>query len=484
MAAEGPLAGGRRAAPDPPPVPVLDHPDPAPPDLPEPALAIAHRLQAAGHRVYLVGGAVRDHLLGRAPHDHDLATDARPEVVAALLPGAVTDDAAFGRVLVGDVDVLTLRREGQYKDRRRPSQVVWTRSIRADLARRDFTANAMAWDLAPGTGGLVDPFGGRADLAAGLLRAVGRPERRFAEDALRVLRAIRLRAELGLSYHPSLARALAGAAADDLVGDLAPERVRDECTRALTAPAGGMALRDLQRFGLLAAVLPECVPMVGCVQTNPMHLWDVWEHSVRAVEAAAPRPHLRWAALLHDVAKPMCRTVGEDGVTHFYGHEAAGAEIARALLRRLRFPEAFTAAVSGLVRHHMFAHGPETGLGAARRLVLALGPDGARDLLELRRADRAASRWGQGYGPEGERLLGHLRAIEGAGERLHLRDLEAGGRDVMALRGLAAGPEVGRVLRRMHQEVLDGRLPNRRPDLLEWLRTAAGDGARSAERAP
>jgi tRNA nucleotidyltransferase (CCA-adding enzyme) len=451
------------------------------PPLPEGVAAIARRLQEAGFRAYLVGGAVRDHLLGREPHDHDLATDARPERVAALLPGAVTDDAAFGRVRVGDVDVLTLRREGRYRDRRRPSEVVWTGSIRADLARRDFTVNAMAWDLGSG-GGLVDPFGGRADLRAGLLRAVGRPERRFDEDALRVLRAVRLRAELSLSYHPSLLRALAGAAAADLLRDLAPERVREECTRALVAPGAGTALRDLQRLGLLCRLLPECVPMVGCTQNNPMHLFDVWEHSVRAVEAAAAVPHLRWAALLHDCGKPSCRTVGEDGTTHFYGHEQAGAEIAGGILRRLRFPAAFVTAVCGLVRHHMFSHGPEAGMGAARRLVLALGPDGARDLLELRRADRAAARWGQGYGADGERLLAHLRAIEEAGERLALRDLEASGRDVMGVLGLGPGPAVGRVLRRMHQEVLDGRLPNRREELLAWLRRAGGPGEAAAEK--
>jgi putative nucleotidyltransferase with HDIG domain len=444
-----------------------------PPPLPNRVSAVARTLQAAGFRAYLVGGAVRDHLLGRPPHDHDLATDAPPERVAALLPGARSDDARFGRVGVGDVDVLTLRREGRYRDRRRPSEVVWTRSIRADLARRDFTVNAMAWDLDPAGGGLVDPWGGRADLEAGLLRAVGRPERRLAEDALRALRALRLRAELGFSYHPSLLRALGTAAAEDILADLAPERVREECTRALVAPGGGGALRDMRRLGLLPRILPECVPMVGCAQNNPMHLWDVWEHSVHAVEASAAVAHLRWAALLHDVGKPACRTLGPDGRTHFYGHEAVGEEIARAVLRRLRFPEAFVGAVASLVRRHMFSYGPETGRGAARRLVLALGPGGVRDLLELRRADRAASRWGRGYGPEGERLLGDLRAIEEAGERLALRDLGVSGHDVMAALGVEPGPAVGRVLRRLHQEVLDGRIPNRRSDLLTWLQRCA-----------
>ena len=416
---------------------------------------------------------MRDGLLGRTPHDYDLATDAAPGRVASLFPRAVVDDAAFGRVLVGGVDVLTLRRESEYKDRRRPSRVAFSRSIRADLARRDFTVNAMAVDLA--TAGLIDPFGGRGDLALGVLRAVGRPERRFDEDALRVLRAVRFRAQLGLSYHPALAAALTAAGGADMLRDLSAERVRDELTACLVAPGCGTALRDLRRHGLLARVLPECLPMVGCVQKNPMHLYDVWEHSVRAVEAAPSRGELRWAALLHDVAKPACRTVDADGMTHFYGHEGAGADVARAVLRRLRFPEAFTQRVAGLVRHHMFSYALETKAGAARRLVLALGRDGARGLLELRRADRAASRWGQGYGPEGERLLAHLRALEEAGERFELRDLAVDGRDVMEALSLPPGPRVGEVLRELHQMVLDERVGNRRVELLGAIRERFGE---------
>lgn len=441
--------------------------------LPEEVAGIARRLTAAGHDVYLVGGAVRDALLGRTPHDFDLATDAHPDRVLTFFPGAVADDAAFGRVLVQGTDVLTLRREGEYKDRRRPSRVTFSRSIRADLARRDFTINAMAVDLR--TGALLDPFLGREDLAAGLLRTVGRPERRFEEDALRILRAVRFRAQLGLSFHPALARALSDAGRGGLaLPALSAERIRDELTAALTAPGSGGALRDLARYGLLGQVLPECLPMVGCEQRNPMHLFDVWEHSVRSVEAVAPKPRLRWAALLHDVGKPACRTVDAEGMTHFYGHETAGAELAGRLLRRLRFPDVFVARVTGLVRHHMFSYNPETRVGAARRLVLALGPDGARDLLELRRADRQGSRWGQGYGPEGERLLVHLRDLEAAGERFELRDLAVDGRDVMTVLRLAPGPRVGQILRDLHQLVLDDALPNRREDLVRWLSRHAG----------
>lgn len=437
-------------------------------ELPSGAAGVARRLLEAGYRCFLVGGAVRDRLLGREPQDYDLATDARPEAVRALLPEGVSDDAAFGRVLVGEVDVLTLRRESAYKDRRHPSRVVFSRSIRADLARRDFTCNALALDVAGG--GCVDPFGGRRDIALGVLRAVGSPERRFAEDALRILRAVRLRAQLGFSYHPALAAALAEAGATAALAHVSAERVRDELSAALLAPGGGGALRDLARYGLLAGTLPECLPMVGCAQRNPMHLYDVWEHSVRAAEAAPAQAALRWAALLHDVGKPACRTVDAAGMTHFYGHETAGAELAGAILRRLRCPEAFVRRVAALVRHHMFSYAPETRLGAARRLVLALGAEGVRDLLELRRADRAAARWGQGYGPEGERLLGHLVALREAGERFALRDLAVDGRDVMAACRLPAGPRVGEVLRALHQAVLDDRLPNARAALLEHLR--------------
>lgn len=436
--------------------------------LPPEVAALAGRLRAAGHTAFLVGGAVRDRMLGRTPADYDLATTARPAQVLALLPGAVADDAAFGRVKVGGVDVLTLRREAEYRDRRRPSQVRFTRSVRADLARRDFTVNAMAVDLADGT--LVDPWGGRRDLELGILRTVGPPERRFAEDALRVLRAVRLRAQLGLSYHPRLAAALGGAA--PLLEALSAERVRDEMGLALVAPGCGGALRDLQRHALLDAVLPECLPMVGCPQRTPMHRFDVWEHSVRAAAAVAPALHLRWAALLHDAGKPSCLTWGPDGATRFYGHAQLGAQMAGRILRRLRLPERVVARVVALVAQHMFSYGPETKPGAARRLLLALGAEGVDDLLELRRADRQASLWGQGYGPEGERLLAHRRAIAEAGERLRLADLAVGGHDVMEALGLSPGPAVGEALRALHRLVLDDALPNERAALLGRL--AAG----------
>jgi tRNA nucleotidyltransferase (CCA-adding enzyme) len=451
--------------------------------LPDPVARIAATLHQAGHAVYLVGGAVRDLLLGRTPHDWDLATDAHPPQVAALFPQGKVDDAAFGRVLVGDVDVLTLRREARYKDRRHPSEVVFTRSVRADLGRRDFTVNAMAVDLGAGLDGgdppLLDPFHGARDLELGVLRAVGDPVRRFGEDALRVLRAIRFRAELGLSYEPKLAQALAQAGREGWLRDLSAERVRDELSRILLAPGCGEALRDLVRYGLLGAVLPECVPMVGCEQWTPMHLYDVWEHSVRAVQAVAPTLTLRWAALLHDVAKPACRTLepadrpprpGAPAVrAHFYGHEVQGADVARAVLRRLRYPEWVVGRVSGLVRHHMFTYAPDTKAGAARRLILALGMGGVFELLELRHADRQAARWPPGYGRDGERLLAHVRAIAAARERFELRDLAVNGHDVMEVLGIPPGPRVGAVLRALHQRVLDEELPNEREALRAWI---------------
>ncbi len=442
--------------------------------LSDEAAAIARLLLDAGWQVFVVGGAVRDGLLGRVPRDIDLATDAPPDRVGAILGSGglrpVLDDAAFGRVLVGTVDVLTLRREAEYKDRRRPSRVEFTDSVEQDLARRDFTANAMAIDLRDGA--LIDPHRGTTDIERGILRAVGPAPRRLREDALRLLRAVRLRAELGFSYHPALARALAMPSLGRGIGLLSAERVRDELSRLLLAPGVLQGLDDLRRFGLLPRVLPECVPMVGCPQDSPMHQWDVWEHALYATQTIAVTLPLRWAALLHDVAKPACRTTDETGRGHFYGHERVGEGVARDVLRRLRYGHDFVNQVAALVRHHMFHYGPETGLGAARRLVLALGASGVRDLLELRRADRQASLWGYGVGPEGERLTVHLREI--ATERFARNDLEIDGHDVMRETGWDRGPDIGRALRAVHQRVLDGAVPNRRDALLtalrDWLR--------------
>ena len=421
------------------------------------AQAILTRLEQAGYQAFAVGGCVRDTLLGRTPGDWDITTSALPEQVMALFD-AVPTGIAHGTVTVRlegrGFEVTTFRGDGPYLDGRHPSGVVFTRHLEEDLARRDFTVNAMAMDL---RGRITDPFGGREDLQRRLLRCVGDPERRLQEDALRILRALRFAAVLGFSVEPETAAALVHQAHRlDLI---APERVSHELQRLLTGAYVGPVLR--QFAPVLAAVLPEIRPLMGFEQHSPHHRYDVWEHTVRSVETIAPQPVLRWTMLLHDVAKPQCFTLDEQGKGHFYGHDAQGAAMAEEILRRLRLPRRDTERIVLLIREHMRQIAPtEKSVG---RALHRLGPEALEQLLAVQRADRLATGAGDTeLLDQLQELLENLLAEERC---FTLRQLAVNGRDLMAL-GLA-GPAVGRMLQQLLAQVLDGTLPNDHAALLD-----------------
>ena len=421
------------------------------------AQAILTRLEQAGYQAFAVGGCVRDTLLGRTPGDWDITTSALPEQVMALFD-AVPTGIAHGTVTVRlegrGFEVTTFRGDGPYLDGRHPSGVVFTRHLEEDLARRDFTVNAMAMDL---RGRITDPFGGREDLQRRLLRCVGDPERRLQEDALRILRALRFAAVLGFSVEPETAAALVHQAHRlDLI---APERVSHELQRLLTGAYVGPVLR--QFAPVLAAVLPEIRPLMGFEQHSPHHRYDVWEHTVRSVETIAPQPVLRWTMLLHDVAKPQCFTLDEQGKGHFYGHDAQGAAMAEEILRRLRLPRRDTERIVLLIREHMRQIAPtEKSVG---RALHRLGPEALEQLLAVQRADRLATGTGDTeLLDQLQELLENLLAEERC---FTLRQLAVNGRDLMAL-GLA-GPAVGRMLQQLLAQVLDGTLPNDHAALLD-----------------
>ena len=379
--------------------------------IPEHVKTILSRLEAAGHEAYCVGGAVRDRLLGRAPGDWDVTTSALPEEVSALFaPHALPTGLRHGTVTVKPegvpgVEVTTYRRDGAYSDCRRPDSVEFTASLEEDLARRDFTVNAMALDL---RGALADPFGGGEDLKRGLLRAVGEPEKRFGEDALRILRGLRFAARLGFSIEAGTDRALRACA--PLLERIAPERVREELTGILCGPYAETVLRSYP--DVLGVVLPEIAPSVGFDQRSVYHCYDVWEHTARAVGAAPSAPVLRWTMLLHDLGKPDTFFLDGEGRGHFYGHWRKSAEYAGAILDQA----------------------PEY-----------------RDRQVL------IGQW--------EDLL-NLVLQEGA--CFSLRQLAVRGGDLTAL-GLR-GPAVGRVLQALLDQVLDGKLPNDREILLHCVR--------------
>ena len=316
-------------------------------EIPGYVQAVLEALEAAGHEAWCVGGCVRDALLGREPGDWDVTTSARPEETLAVFPtqGEPTG-LKHGTVTVktpgGPVEVTTYRIDGTYRDHRRPDSVIFTASLEADLSRRDFTVNAMAANL---RGAFRDPFGGREDLRQGILRCVGDPDRRFQEDALRILRGLRFSASLGFSLEPGTAAALRRNR--KLLGEVAPERIQVEFFKLLPGKAAAQVLRTYPEvFGVF---WPELLAMVGFDQRNRHHCYDVWEHTLHALAAAPEDPVLRCTMLLHDVGKPASFTLDKQGVGHFYGHPAVSRELAEGMLRRLRCGTDFRETVVRLV---------------------------------------------------------------------------------------------------------------------------------------
>lgn len=425
---------------------------------------ILQTLEGAGHEAYCVGGCVRDTLLGRTPGDWDITTSARPEETLALFGAdALPTGLRHGTVTVrrpdGSAEVTTFRRDGDYTDHRHPESVAFTDSLTEDLARRDFTVNAMALSL---RGELRDPFHGREDLAAGRIRCVGEPARRFGEDALRILRGLRFAAVLGFAIEPETAAALHRCA--PLLADIAAERILVEMDKLLAGQ--DMASVLLAFPDVIGVFLPEIRPCVGFDQRNKHHCYDVWEHSVRAAEAIAPDTVLRWAMLLHDIGKPDCFTVDEQGVGHFYGHPARSAALAEEICRRMRMDKKSAQRIVTLVQWHD-RDIPRTEKAVARA-ARQLGEETLRQLLAVKRADnRAQSPLCRGRAAELDKAEAILDGLAARQSCFSLRDLAVRGSDLTAL-GLR-GPAVGETLQRLLDAVMDGEAPNEKESLLRLV---------------
>lgn len=438
------------------------------PGLPPAVGEVLNRLSAAGHDAVLVGGSVRDRLLGLPPGDDwDAATSARPEQVAALFPGSSWENR-FGTVTIGRepaVEVTSYRAERGYADRRRPDDVRFGVSLDEDLGRRDFTINAMAWlpdDPAAGDGRLHDPHGGRRDLESRRLRTVGDPRDRFAEDALRLVRAARFAGRFDLVIDAPTARAIRELSST--VASVSAERIRDELLRILALderPSG--AFGHLEQLGLLSVILPELAALRGVPQTKRV-AGDALHHSLAAVDSApaASPPDVRLAALVHDLGKA---TTLEDG--HFIGHEKVGAELAASVLRRLRLPNPTVARIAAVVHYHMYAYDASWTDAAVRRFIHRTHDVDRELLFALRRADNAAS----GVGRIGEENQTELEAriaaeLVGHPELLLRRRLAIDGHDLQRELGLAPGPRIGEVLDRLAEAVVDDPSLNNRETLL------------------
>ncbi len=422
-------------------------------------------LRLSGFQAWAVGGCVRDSLLGKRPHDYDLCTDAMPEQMEAVFSGRslVTAGKKHGTIGVitpeGVVEITTFRRDGSYSDSRHPDRVSFVADIREDLARRDFTVNAVAWSEDTG---YRDPFGGREDLEKKILRAVGDPETRFREDALRILRGVRFALRFSLTPEENTLKAMLTLA--PLLDGLSRERVFSElCGILPLLTAEAMALYA----PILTRAVPELAPTVGFDQHSPHHAYDLYTHISHVVAAVPGDLTLRWAALLHDVGKVPTFTRDETGRGHFYGHAGESARMADAILRRLTAPNALREQVVLLIKNHMTPLQPERK--ALRRAVSRLGRDTTEKLLNLQEADMGSKGTGEDAGnPLFSQVRELLHRMDAEAALPTLRDLAVDGNDLMEL-GLS-GKEIGQCLNGLLAQVVDETLPNTRQALLAAAR--------------
>jgi tRNA nucleotidyltransferase (CCA-adding enzyme) len=450
--------------------------------IPADVLAVCRRLHGAGHEAHLVGGGVRDMLLGRTPADFDVATDAVPEAVLELFGNrfAVPTGLKHGTVTVltdtsppRHVEVTTFRGEGAYLDGRRPSSVTYVKSLADDLARRDFTMNAVAYD--PLADSVADPFDGRGDLSRRVIRAVGDPIARFREDGLRPMRAVRQATQLAFDIDPPTQAAIEPTL--DVFRKVSAERIRDELLKLLAAPLPSRGLELMRATGLLGETIPELLEGVGCTQ-NRFHKHDVFAHTLAVVDNTEGDAIRRLGALLHDVGKPRARQPreGAPGEFSFFQHEYVGAEMADAICRRLKLPNADRERVVGIVKNHMFFYTPDWTDGTVRRFVRRVGGNEVLgDLFALRAGDVK----GRGFDEDPENEIGELRArvaaVAAEDAILKVTDLAINGADVMRVLRVPPSRIIGELLEKLLERVIDDPSLNEREKLEALLRELATD---------
>ena len=425
-------------------------------------------LHTASHEAYLVGGCVRDLLMGVKPKDYDVTTNATPEQIIALFPktfyenvygtvGVVTCGEDLGTICSDEtvkiVEVTPYRLEGTYSDNRHPDAVKWSKNLTDDLSRRDFTVNSIAYN--PVTHEIIDPYDGQKDIENKVIRAVGNSDVRFGEDALRLMRAIRFMSQLDFDIEAVTRESIEKNA--NLLKNISHERARDEFIKLLMSPFPMRGLVLMKETGLLEYVVPELLRGVG-VSQNQAHMFDVWEHNLRTLQHAADKKwplHVRLSAIFHDISKPETKRFSkEKGVITFYGHDVVGARVTREILERLKFPKDLVERVSMFVRWHMFFSDTEQiTLSAVRRLVTNVGKDNIWELINLRICDRV----GTGRPKEEPyRLRMYESMIEQAlKDPVTLKMLKTDGKRIMDVTQETAGPKIGYILHALFDEVLD-----------------------------
>lgn len=435
-------------------------------DLPIYIREIIERLEGQGYRAYLVGGAVRDYLMGKEPKDYDITTDCRPEEVERIFSDKKTIlvGKRFGTINIVNrgrhVEVTTFRTEGAYRDGRRPEEVEFSKSLEEDLKRRDFTINALAYNPAEG---IIDLFGGRKDLGEGLIRTVGDPLERFKEDHLRILRAVRFSTRLEFKIEQGTEDAIRRSRAR--VGEVSCERIREEFFKMILIDRPSDSIRLLESLGLLDIILPELDRLQGFDQKNPNHTMDVYDHSLCVMDRTEPILDLRLAALFHDIGKWTSFSLDEAGVGHFYGHNQESGRMAEKILKRWNTSKKVTENVVNLIHYHMNSKDPIKKSGL-KRLLRKLGEDQIFNLFSLQLADtRCSNEREEDLRMIEERWL-EVEGILEEDETYDKRGLRLDGGDLIGL-GYKEGREIGQILDYLLEEVLEDEEKNERESLIE-----------------
>ncbi len=444
-------------------------------NIPDEVKKIMTILREGGFEAFAVGGCIRDSIMGRDPEDWDLATDAEPGKVQALFERKgfkcfyENDFGTVGIVLSDDperkysdvVEITTYRTESTYSNKRHPDSVRWAKTIEEDLSRRDFTSNAIAVGIEDIK--IVDPYEGKKDIKGKIIRAVGEPEKRFNEDALRIFRAVRFAATLGFEIEPKTLEAIKRNAS--WTAGVSRERVRDELVKVIMSDRAAEGIELLRTTGILEHVIPELIAGHGVTQ-NKHHIHDCYRHNLLTLDYAAKKGfnlHVRMAGLLHDIAKPKVKS-GEGDDATFYNHEIVGAKMARTILDRLRFSKRDTAKIVKLVRYHLFYYNVgEVSESSVRRLVRQVGMEDMEDLLKLRMCDRI----GSGVPKAEPYKLRHLKYLieKTSRDPISTKMLAVGGGDAMEILGADPGPKIGWMLNILLEEVLTDPKKNERDHL-------------------
>lgn len=443
-------------------------------NIPAPIKEIARILNTEGFQCFLVGGAVRDSIMGFTPKEYDIATNAKPEDVQRIFKYTIPTGIKHGTILVilydMHVEITTFRSDGNYSDGRHPDKVEYTASIEDDLPRRDLTINAMAYNISDGN--LIDMFDGMKDIKNKIIRSVGNPYERFTEDGLRIMRAIRFATRLNFNIEKETFDAICHSTG--MLTSIAYERIREEFNGILISDNPFRGIELLRKTGILALIMPELMQGFGVAQ-NRFHKYDVYYHILHTIQAVEPLETeeltllVRLAALFHDIAKPMVqKKVSKQEEPVYYNHEVVGANVAKKVMRRLKYSNAEIDFVTLLVRQHMFYYQDEWTDGAVRRFMKAVGIENIKPLLKLREADRLGS--GNRKDKESKaipKLLARIDKIIEEENAITVKDLKINGNDLMKEFNLKPGPIVGKILNYLLDLILDEPSLNDKEKLME-----------------